>query len=149
MTQYLLDTNVVSSFAPGKPAGTEPAGDVETWFARNSRDLFISAMTVMEIESGIERLAKRGSIRRSSQLAAWFSGLLRSYRERVLAFDREVASVAGRIEAESIVKGRNPGLPDVIIAATATTYRLTVLTRNLRHFRPLGVTAIDPFREFV
>ena len=43
--------------------------------------------------------------------------------------------------------GRHPGLADVMIATTAEVHRLTLLTRNLRHFLPLGIDAIDPFAE--
>jgi toxin FitB len=103
-------------------------------------------MTVMEIESGIERLAIRGASRRSRNLSAWLARVLESYGDRILPFDRPVAMAAGRLEAESIMRGRHPGIPDLIIAATAATHHLTILTENLRHFAPLGVDALNPFK---
>ena len=103
-------------------------------------------MTVMEIESGIERLAMRGASQRSTSLSAWLARVLESYGDRILPFDRPVAMAAGRIEAESIMLGRHPGVPDIIIAATAAIHQLTILTENLRHFAPLGVDALDPFK---
>jgi hypothetical protein len=107
--------------------------------------MYISVVTVMEIESGIETLSARGSARRRVELSNWLSAVLESYGNRVLAFDREVAVVAGRIEARANLNGRNPGLTDIIIAATAAMHRLVVLTQNIRHFTPLGVSAENPF----
>jgi toxin FitB len=53
---------------------------------------------------------------------------------------------AGRLEAMTIAKGHNPGLADILIAATGIAHQLTVLTRNLRHFEPLDVPCLDPFK---
>jgi predicted nucleic acid-binding protein len=144
LTGYLVDTNVVSALEPGRQnlRGLD-AG--RQWLDENSPDLHISCMSVMEIESGIRMLVSKGSTRRSAELRAWLATILERYAERVLPFDTEVALEAGRMEAEVTLRGRNPGLADIIIGATAQAHGLVIVTRNLRHFLPLGVTAIDPF----
>jgi toxin FitB len=55
------------------------------------------------------------------------------------------ARIAGTLSDRGRGQGQSPGFADVIIAATALHYGLTILSRNLRHFAPLGVRAIDPF----
>jgi predicted nucleic acid-binding protein len=142
---YLLDTSVASALAPGRQ--TAGAEDVIEWLRAREPTLHFSTMTVMEIRSGIERLVRAGSTRRQAELSAWLVGLVERFKDRVLAFDREAAMIAGRIEGEAYAAGRHPGLPDIIIAATAARHGLIVLTQNLRHFSPLGVGAIDPFRS--
>lgn len=75
----------------------------------------------------------------------WLDGLIERYAERVVTLDAPACRLAGRISDESIAAGRHPGFPDVAIAALAQGADLTVLTRNARHFAPLGVPCIDPF----
>lgn len=69
----------------------------------------------------------------------------RSYSRRILPFDLAVARVAGRLSDQARGQGQAPGFADIAIAATARHHGLTILTRNLRHFAPLGVDVIDPF----
>lgn len=141
---YLLDTNVASVLAPGRQVGG--AERVIAWLRAREPQLHFSAMTVMEIESGIARLQRAGSSRRRDELSEWLDGLVRQFADRVVSFDSETAVIAGRIEAEALMRGRHPGLADIIIAASAARHGFTVLTRNLRHFLPLGVDAVDPFQ---
>jgi predicted nucleic acid-binding protein len=69
MTGWLLDTNILSAFAPGKPA--VPTA-MAVWFAEHTDELFLSAITAAEIEAGISRLRRSGSERRANQLSDWF-----------------------------------------------------------------------------
>lgn len=78
---------------------------------------------------------------------AWLVALVDQFKDRVLVFDREAAMIAGRIEGEAFATGTHPGLADIVIAATAARHGLIVLTQNLRHFSPLGVGALDPFKS--
>ena len=104
-------------------------------------------MTVMEVESGIRQFAETGSTRRLAELSAWLGTLSVDFKERLVPFTEDVAMIAGRLEAAALAKGRYPGLADIIIAATGEAHHMTVLTQNLRHFRPIGVPALNPFRE--
>jgi predicted nucleic acid-binding protein len=71
--------------------------------------------------------------------------VLHLYGDRVLAFDTATARIAGAISDPARGLGQTPGLADIIIAAPAQHQGLTILSRNLRHFEPLGVAFIDPF----
>lgn len=143
MRRFLLDTSVVSAFGPGKPS---TAAALTDWIRLNADRLYISSVTVMEIESGIRQFARRGSARRLADLTAWLASVMVDFRDRVLPFDDETAMIAGRLEALALAKGRHPGLSDIIIAATGERRGMTVLTQNLRHFLPLEVPCLNPFQ---
>ena len=142
MTFYLLDTNVISELAPGRP--TRDVG-VVNWLEANSGALFLSVVTVAEIQAGIVLAISGGATGRAGRLAEWLAAVLHLYGSRVLACDVATARVAGTIFGKARSEGLSPGWPDIMIAATAAHHGLTVLTRNLRHFRALGVAVADPF----
>ncbi len=142
MTGWLLDTNILSAFAPGKPAvGPTIAG----WFNERSDELFLSAVTAAEIEAGISKARRTGSGRRADELHAWLERMLSFYADRVLPFDLPAARIAGALSDAALAEGRHPGLADVAIAAIARSRELVILTLNLRHFDPLGVETLNPF----
>jgi predicted nucleic acid-binding protein len=111
----------------------------------HSAELFLSVVTVAEIESGIAKSAREGATRKAADLRDWLALLLHLYAERVLAFDIATAEHAGGLADFARAKGQAPGFADIVIAATARRHGLTILSRNLRHFAPLGVPVIDPF----
>lgn len=139
---YLIDTNVLSSGAPTKAV---PMPDLVAWMDRNSAGLYLSAITVAEIEDGIAKCRRTGAQRRAERLAAWLETVLHLYSSRVLPIDLEIARRLGRLADEARGGGHAPGLADLAIAATAQHHGYSILTRNLRHFEPLGVAALDPF----
>ena len=144
MTRYLVDTNVVSTGAPIRSA-RQP--DVIRWMDQHSDDLFLSAISVAEIVDGIAKLKRGGARRKAADLSAWLQTLLHLYGERILAFDASTAEVAGALSDLARGRGHAPGLADVIIAATAKRNDFVILSRNQRHFRPMGVPVIDPFEQ--
>ena len=111
----------------------------------HSAVLFLSAVTVAEIEDGIAKTRREGSTRKSADLAAWLETVLHLYGNRVLAFDLPTARIAGVLLDRARGRGQAPGFADIIIAATAQHRGLTILSRNLRHFGPLDVPVLDPF----
>ncbi len=111
----------------------------------HSQALFLSAVSVAEIVSGVAKTRREGAARRADALEAWLETLLHLYGDRVLPFDIGVAQAAGRIADLARSLGRPPGFADIAIAATAAHHRLTLLTRNTRHFEPLGIALLDPF----
>ncbi|MGO7985142.1 type II toxin-antitoxin system VapC family toxin [Rhizobium leguminosarum] len=141
MTAYLLDTNIISKLAPGKAPASDP---VRAWFHEQGEadSLFLSALSVAEIEKGMRSLHRRGGIERAKRLSAWLDFVTESFGDRILPMDTVVARIVGVLEDEAESHGRHPGLGDLIIAATARAYDLTVITENLRHFQPLDV-AVD------
>jgi predicted nucleic acid-binding protein len=135
---FLLDTNIISRFAPDKPI---PSEATSTWFhvQGEADSLYLSAMTVAEIQKGIGYLARKGAVDRAKRLNDWLSSLTENFGDRILPMDVVVARVAGAMEDVANSKGRHPGLGDLIITATAQVYSLTVITENLKHFLPLGI----------
>jgi hypothetical protein len=144
VTGWLLDTNVLSAFGPGK---RPLPGDIADWFADRTDALYLSTITAAEIKAGICRLRRTGAARRADNLREWFDHVLEAYAERMLSFDLPAARIAGAIGDAALADGRHPGFPDVAIAAIAKSHELVVVTLNRRHFEPLGVAVIDPFER--
>lgn len=141
MEGYLIDTNVISAGAPAKQAPAE----LLAWMDARSPQLWLSAVTVAEIEDGIAKLRREGASRKCADLTAWLEAVLHLYGERILPFDTATARISGALSDQARGQGLTPGFADIIIAATAQHHGLVVLTRNLKDFAPLGVTALDPF----
>ncbi|MDR3518473.1 MAG: type II toxin-antitoxin system VapC family toxin [Azospirillaceae bacterium] len=138
---YLVDTNILSAGAPSRVAPAE----LIAWMDEHSPALFLSAVTVAEIEDGIAKLRREGATRKAADLTVWLETLLHLYGSRILPFDTAAARVAGMLSDRARAQGKAPGFADIAIAATAKYHGLTILTRNLRHFKPLDVPALDPF----
>lgn len=133
---------MLSAGAPGRRERTE---GLVRWMEARSRALFLSTVTVAELASGIAKLKRAGSISRASRLGEWLELVLHLYGGRVLPLDVPAARLAGQLMDKARAAGHTPGFADIAIAATAASRRLTILTRNLRHFAPLGVPTTDPF----
>ena len=131
---FLLDTNVVSELRRPRPAAP-----VLDWIRHQSAEhLFLSAVTVGEIQAGIE-LTREQDATRAEQIEAWLDQVLDAYE--VLVVDAPVFREWARL----MHRRSNTLMQDALIAAVAKVHRLTVATRNVRDFRPLGVSVIDPF----
>ena len=139
---YLIDTDILSTGAPGRRE--RPAALVE-WMDARSDVLFLSTITVVEIRHGIARLERTGAAARAARLGDWLDLVLHLYGDRVVPFDIEAANTAGPLMDKARASGHSPGFADLAIAATAESRNLTVLSRNLRHFVPLDIGAVDPF----
>lgn len=140
--RFLLDTSVISMFAPTNPPMNPGAA---RWFAANADRLYISTVTIAEIEKGIRKLARGGGAERARKYGVWLDGLISHFNERLPPIDVEISLVAGALADDADAVGRNPGFADVLIAATARSLDAAVLTRNLSHFEPLAVRCADPF----
>jgi predicted nucleic acid-binding protein len=138
---FLVDTNVISALGPFKRAD---ANDLANWLDRASPYLFLSVVTAAEVAAGIAKAEREGAEAKARSLAEWWQAVEHFYGAKVLPFDLRCSHLAGRMIDRS--RAHRPGFEDIAIAATAEAYGLTVLTRNLRHFEPLGVSALDPFQ---
>lgn len=116
-----------------------PNAHVVSWVrSLGEGDVFLSVVTIGEIERGIRKLADDEF---AQSLTRWLEDLLRFYGDRVLPVTADIARRWGRLSADLGHEGA-----DLLIAATAASHRLTVATRNVRHFAPTGVTVFDPFK---
>ena len=139
---YLVDTNVISAAAPTKAL---PDRALLDWMDAHSDRLFLSVVTIAEIEDGICKASREGARRKAARIAEWLAALLHLYSARVLPFDLRAARLAGCLSDRARDRGQAPGFADLTIAAIAESHGYIVLTRNLRHFRTIGVPAHDPF----
>jgi predicted nucleic acid-binding protein len=142
--RFLVDTNILTAAAPSK--AQVPASLVE-WMDRHSERLYVSVVTIAEIEDGIAKLQREGTSRKATDLTHWLETLIHLYSARILPFDLGAARLAGKLSDTARSRGNTPGFADLAIAATAQHYSLRILTRNLKHFTPLGVEAHDPVAE--
>lgn len=132
---FLIDTDVLSALRRRK---RNP--NVVRWMeAQRTSDLYISVVTVGEIERGVARQQSRDRTF-ALTLAAWLDGVLSLYGDRVLGVDvstaRRWGQLSGSLGHESA---------DLLIAATALEHGLTLVTRNVRRFEPTGVPVLNPF----
>lgn len=141
MSGYLLDTSVLSIFAPGR-SDLEP--EFARWVAARDADLFISAVSVTELQHGIAKLSRISPGRRAETMRLWLEATITQFERNVLEVRIDVARAAGNLADHAQAIGQQPGLADILIAATAQVHDLTLLTRNVRHFEPLGVDMVDP-----
>src|SRR5689334_14656582 len=96
----------------------------------HSAELYLSAVTVAEIEDGIAKRRREGATRRAADLGDWLETVLHLYGERILAFDTATARHAGVLSDRARERGQAPGFADIIIAATALQHGLMILSRN-------------------
>jgi hypothetical protein len=143
LSGFLLDTNVVSMLSPSK---AEASTRFFEWLERVDSEgrVFLSVVTIHEIEKGIALLEYRGASAKAASLKAWLAGLVTSYDDKILSFDTSAATLAGRLEAKTIFAGQNPGMADAAIAGIAETHDLIIITRNTKHFLPFGVGVASP-----
>lgn len=136
---YLLDTNVVSELRKAKSGKASPK--VVDWARGVSpSSLYISAITVLEIELGI-LLIERKDAAQGGQLRAWMNGhVLPSFADRILPVDTAVALRCARLHVP------DPGAErDMLIAATALVHGFTLVTRNVVDFKGLELQVLNPW----
>lgn len=131
---YLLDTNVVSELRRLRPHGA-----VLAWLdGVADADLHLSAVTIGEIQAGIE-MTREQDVAKAAEIEAWLDQVARTYN--VLEMNAEVFRAWARL------MHRKSGeiIEDAMIAATASVHGLTVVTRNTRDFEGLNVPLLNPF----
>lgn len=134
MNRYLLDTNVVSELRK-----LRPHGGVTSWVGRLQHEqMFLSAVTLGELQAGIERNPRRDKAK-AEEIEAWVDQLAESHQ--ILPMDSRCFREWARL-----MEGRpSEIIEDAMIAATARVHRLVVATRNERDFRNFAVEFINPF----
>ena len=132
---YLLDTNVIS--AVRRP---ERAPQVAAWLRGKAEgDLFLSVVTLGEIERGIARQDRQDKVF-ARDLRRWLDRTVLLFDDRLLPFEAEDARIWGQLSARI-----GHGGADLMIAATALRYGAVVVTGNVDDFAPTGVRVENPF----
>ena len=137
---YLLDTNIVSLLDPKR---RKRHMELVGWLDRNGSHLFLSVMTITEMDSGVAKLRRDGNSERADDIDLLVTAILAGFENRILPVDLATARRLARLGAETY--NAKIELPDLIIAATAARHGLVVLTRNMKDFGRLSVKAVDPF----
>jgi predicted nucleic acid-binding protein len=136
---YLLDTNVISELRHGKPQQSQA---VRAWAAdKEMSRLFLSAITVLELEKGVQAL-ERKLPPQGSALRDWLNRVKTAFADRILPFSEDTAVLCAGMHFPDPKPER-----DAMIAATALQHRMTLVTRNTVDFENTGVALINPFVE--
>lgn len=134
---YLLDTNVVSELRKAARADAT----VRAWAQNTPAGSFwLSTVTVLELEIGVLRIERR-DVAQGAQLRRWLEDwVLTRFKERMLHVDVAVAREGARLHVPDPRPER-----DALIGATALTHGLTLVTRNVGDFEPMGVALLNPW----
>jgi len=134
---FVLDTNVISELRQGKP---QPSIQVRNWAANQpSSKLYLSAITILELEIGIHALERR-TPPQGSALRAWLAGVRLAFAGRVLAFTDTTAPVCAALHVPDRRSDR-----DAMIAASALEHGFAVVTRNVADYADTGVKVVNPW----
>jgi len=136
---YLLDTNVISELR--KSADGRINKGVQSWAEAIFPELmFISAITVLELESGVLQIERRDK-KQGAVLRRWLNqNVLPAFSERVLPVDLAIAQRCASLHVPNPKSER-----DAMIAASAIESRMTIVTRNISDFSQSGVKVFDPW----
>jgi toxin FitB len=135
---FLLDTNVLSN-----AVSRAPSERVTAWLqAQRETQLFVSVLTIAEIEFGIAKLSQS---RRLQRLLVWRAALLEAFESRILPLDLEVGLAWGQLRAQADLERRTMPVIDAALAATADVHGLTLVTRNTRDFEAWSGVTFNPW----
>lgn len=137
---YLLDTCVISELV--RP---EPNLSVQEWLQTIPSDtIFLSVLTIGEIRKGLVKLPRS---KKKEQLALWLTTLLEDYKTRIIPIDLAVSETWAIIQGKAEQKGNPMPTIDGLIAATALTHNLWLVTRNENDFKPSQVPIVNPWNN--
>jgi predicted nucleic acid-binding protein len=136
---FVLDTNVVSELRKARLGKAD--ANVAAWTESvDAADLFVSAITIMELEFGVLSIERKDATQ-GAMLRSWLDQhVLPEFSGRTLPVDTAVAIRCARLHVPD-----KRGERDVLIAATALVHGMTLVTRNVADFMPTGVAVINPW----
>ena len=136
MTQYLLDTNVISELRKKKRCNL----NVRNWFASvDEKEVFLSVLVIGELRCGIERIRRRDP-EAAFHLEVWLKEIIKGYSHRIFPITQEIAEVWGRMNVPNPIS-----TVDGLLAATAKVHDCILVTRNNKDIRQCGASFYNPF----
>ena len=136
---FLLDTNVVSELRKAQIADANVVAWAES---ESASSLFLSVISVLEIETGILLLERRDAVQ-AAVLRNWLDAhVLPAFSDRILPVDTAVARRCANLHVPDRCTDH-----DALIAATALVHGMTLATRNVDDFTPTGVEVLDPWKR--
>jgi len=135
----LVDTNVWSELT--RPV---PDPNVLLWEEQNAPRLWLSTVVIGELFSGAQ-LFPDG--KRKQAFLTGYDALIQAHADRIADFDLVAARIYGRVVADQMNAGRDPGTADSQIAAIALANGMSLATRNVRHFDGLGLELVNPWEK--
>lgn len=138
--KYLIDTCVLSECIKKSPNSC-----VENWFnQQQSENLFLSCLTIAEIKSGIYKI-RTSQPKRSNELKHWLNTIEIKFSTRIFPITDEVLNHWSEITADAQLQGKKMQVMDSLIAATAYTHKLILVTRNVDDFAVAPIEILNPY----
>jgi predicted nucleic acid-binding protein len=136
---YLLDTNVVSEMRKAQTGRADPA--FQRWINHMSlSESYISAISILEMQTGVLRMMRKDQ-RQGEMLRKFLhEHVIPVFKERTLGVDAVIALRCAALHVPVTV-----AYNDALIAATALVHGMTVVTRNVKDFAPMGVRVLNPW----
>ena len=139
--KYLLDTSIISELISKEPNQKV----LEYINSLNEEDVYLSVVTLGEIEFSIAKLPKNS--KKQQKLQEWFkNALLPRFQGRVIDINLETMLLWGEITAKLQKKGKTIAIMDALIASTAMSKDYTLITRNEKDFENFDIEIINPFK---
>jgi len=122
------------------PSRAEASAEFVDWLERmdSGGRMFLSVVTIHEIEKGIALLEHKGATAKAANLKVWLARLVAAYDDKLIAADTVAAALAGQLEAKAIAAGHGPGMADATIAGIAKAHDVVIVTRDTKQFRVSG-----------
>ena len=138
--KYLIDTCVLSECIKKTPNSR-----IENWFnQQQAENLFLSSLTIAEIKSGIYKI-RMSQPKRSNELKHWLNKIEIDFSTRILPMTDEVLNQWAEITADAQLQGKKMQVMDSLIAATAYTHNLILVTRNVDDFAAAPFEILNPY----
>ncbi|MEM9777580.1 MAG: type II toxin-antitoxin system VapC family toxin [Chloroflexota bacterium] len=135
---WLLDTNILSEMVKERPNQ-----GVISWIdSQTNADLFLSTITIAEIERGVNRLPQS---QKRKVYESFLLTIIKNYGDNIIPINLDEAREWGKIMARSETIGRRLPVADAFIAATASIHDLTLVTRNVSDFEAVGLKLLNPW----
>lgn len=137
--KYLIDTCIVSEVMK-----KNPSAHVVKWIdSVIENDIYLSVLTIGELQKGVTKIKNK---KRQILMQQWLDKEIRGrFAERIINIDSEIVEQWGILAGESAMQGVSLPAIDSLIAATAKTRNLVVVTRNIKDFKKCRVKSFDPF----